>query len=71
MAHHEEASISRHLLGSEVKGTYVEIFADPNRDPFHEKIWINKPKISDGYIDVPNEIGLGVKLDWDLVKKYS
>ena len=71
MAHHEEASIARHLLGSEVKGTYVEIFADPNRDPFHEKIWINKPKISDGYIDVPNEIGLGVKLDWDLVKKYS
>ena len=46
MAHHEEASISRHLLGSEVKGTYVEIFADPNRDPFHEKIWINKPKIT-------------------------
>ena len=71
MAHHEEASIARHLLGSEVKGTYVEIFADPNRDPFHEKIWINKPKITDGYIDVPNEIGLGVKLDWDLVKKYS
>ena len=71
MAHHEEASIARHLLGSEVKGTYVEIFADPNRDPFHEKIWINKPKITDGYIDVPSEIGLGVKLDWDLVKKYS
>ena len=32
---------------------------------------INKPKIKDGYINVPKEVGLGVKLDWDLVKKYS
>ena len=51
MAHHEEASISRHLLGLEVKGTYVE-FADPNRILFMKKLQINKPKITDGYIDV-------------------
>ena len=71
MAHHEEASISSHLLGSEKEGTFVEIFADPDRDPFHEKIWINKPKIKDGFINTPKEAGLGVKLDWDIIKKYS
>ena len=71
MAHHEEASISAHLLGSENKGTFVEIFADPSRDPFHEKIWLNKPKIINGYIETPSEPGLGVILDWDLIKKYS
>mgnify|MGYP001230525788 FL=1 len=71
MAHHEEASISVHLLGSEEKGTFVEIFADTERDPFHEKVWINKPKISNGYIETPAESGLGVKLDWDIIKKYQ
>ena len=71
MAHHEEASISSHLLGSEKDGTYVEIFADPKRDPFHEKIWVNKPKIIEGYINTPAEAGLGINLDWDLIKKYS
>ena len=71
MAHHEEASISTHLLGSEKEGTFVEIFADPNRDPFHEKIWINKPEIKDGFINTPKKAGLGVELDWDLIKKYS
>ena len=68
---HEEASISSHLLGSEKDGTYVEIFADPKRDPFHEKIWVNKPKIIEGYINTPAEAGLGINLDWDLIKKYS
>ena len=71
MAHHEEASISSHLLGSEKDGTYVEIFADPKRDPFHEKIWVNKPKIIEGYINTPAEAGLGINLDWDIIKKYS
>ena len=71
MAHHEEASISAHLLGSEEKGTFVEIFADTDRDPFHEKVWINKPKISNGYIETPKEFGLGVKLDWDIIHKYQ
>ena len=71
MAHHEEASISTHLLGSEKEGTFVEIFADPYRDPFHEKIWINKPEIKDGFINTPKKAGLGVELDWDLIKKYS
>lgn len=71
MAHHEEASISVHLLGSEEKGTFVEIFADTDRDPFHEKVWINKPKISNGYIETPAEFGLGVKLDWDIINKYQ
>tara|TARA_B100001093_G_scaffold328816_1_gene313837 strand:+ start:860 stop:1984 length:1125 start_codon:yes stop_codon:yes gene_type:complete len=71
MAHHEEASIARHLLGSEENGTFVEIFADPNRDPFHEEVWLNKPKIKDGYIDAPSDSGLGIKLNWEIIKKFS
>ena len=36
-----------------------------------EKIWINKPLISNGYINTPKEYGLGVKLDWDIISKYQ
>ena len=71
MAHHEEAAIAIHLLGSETLGTFVEIFADPKRDPFHEKIWANKPRIVEGYVDVPRGHGLGIELDWDLIKYYA
>tara|TARA_A100001015_G_scaffold321486_1_gene452493 strand:- start:2083 stop:3207 length:1125 start_codon:yes stop_codon:yes gene_type:complete len=71
MAHHEEAAIAMHLLGSETLGTFVEIFADPARDPFHEKVWVNKPIIKEGFIDVPRGDGLGIELDWDLIEYYS
>lgn len=71
MAHHEEASISAHLLGSEEKATYVEIFANSARDPFHERVWLNKPEIKNGFINTPKEPGLGVILDWDQIVKYS
>ena len=64
-------SISAHLLGSEKKGTFVEIFADAERDPFHEKVWINKPKISNGFIETPVKHGLGIELDWDVINKYQ
>jgi len=58
-------------LGSETLGTFVEIFADPARDPFHEKVWVNKPIIKEGFIDVPRGDGLGIELDWDLIEYYS
>ena len=33
MAHHEESQIARHLMAAAPRGTYVECFADPERDP--------------------------------------
>ena len=70
MAHHEEPQIALHLLSSVPHGTYVECFADPDRDPVWEKLIVNRPPVVDGFIDVPQGPGFDLTLDWDMVEKY-
>ena len=48
MAHHEEPQIAQHLLAAVPHGTYVECFADPERDPVWQRMWANRPAIKDG-----------------------
>ena len=70
MAHHEESQISIHLLTSIPHGTYVECFADPERDPVWQTVWANRPKVKDGMFTLPKGAGFGIKLDKKLVRKY-
>ncbi len=70
MAHHEEPQIAMQMLSSIPHGTFVECFPDPDRDPVWEKMIANRPKITDGIIEVPAGPGFGLELDWDFVKKY-
>jgi D-galactarolactone cycloisomerase len=70
MAHHEEAQISGHMLGGVANGTYVECFADPDRDPIWQSVWVNRPAVRDGYLDVPVGPGLGIELDWRAVERW-
>jgi D-arabinonate dehydratase len=70
MAHHEEPQIASHLLAAVPHGTYVECFADPDRDPMWQHVWANRPAIQDGMIDVPTGPGFGLVLDTALVEKY-
>ncbi|HXT78277.1 MAG TPA: mandelate racemase/muconate lactonizing enzyme family protein [Acetobacteraceae bacterium] len=70
MAHHEEAQIAAHMLAAVPHGTYVECFPDPDRDPIWQSVWVNRPAIKDGIMDVPQGPGLDIRLDWDAVAKY-
>jgi D-arabinonate dehydratase len=70
MAHHEESQISGQLLAGVPHGTYVECFADPDRDPVWQAMWANRPAIRNGMMDIPKEPGFGIQLDWKLVEKY-
>ncbi|MGE0224276.1 MAG: mandelate racemase/muconate lactonizing enzyme family protein [Acetobacteraceae bacterium] len=70
MAHHEEAQIAAHMLAAVPHGTYVECFADPERDPIWQSVWVNRPPVKDGIMPVPTGPGLGISLDWDVVNKY-
>lgn len=70
MAHHEEAQIASHLLAAVPHGTYVECFADPERDPIWQSVWVNRPPVKDGMMPVPQGPGLGIQLDWDAVKRF-
>jgi D-arabinonate dehydratase len=70
MAHHEEPQIAQHLLAGVPHGTYVECFADPERDPVWQALWVNRPPIKNGVMEVATGPGFGLVLDEALVRRY-
>ncbi|MBI4207890.1 MAG: mandelate racemase/muconate lactonizing enzyme family protein [Betaproteobacteria bacterium] len=70
MAHHEEPQIAQHLLAAVPHGTYLECFADPERDPVWQNMWVNRPVIRDGTFQVTPDPGFGIALDQDMIRKY-
>jgi D-galactarolactone cycloisomerase len=70
MAHHEEPQISQHLLAAVPHGTYVECFADPDRDPVWQTMWANRPQVKNGWIELSRAPGFGIELDQDMVRRY-
>lgn len=70
MAHHEEPQIAAQLLAGVAHGTFLECFADPERDPVWQHLWANRPPVRAGWMEVPRGPGFGVELDWKLVERY-
>ncbi len=70
MAHHEESQIAIHLLTSIAYGTFVECFADPERDPVWQTLWTNRPVPKNGMFELPKGPGFGIELDRALIEKY-
>jgi D-arabinonate dehydratase len=70
MAHHEEAQIASHMLAAVPHGTYAECFADPQRDPVWQQMWINRPQIKNGIMPVATGPGFGIELDQEMVRKF-
>src|SRR5262249_4491578 len=70
MAHHEEPQIAQHRLAGVPNGSYVECFADPDRDPMWQAVWANRPPIKNGMLTVSSGPGFGIVLDEALVNRY-
>jgi L-alanine-DL-glutamate epimerase-like enolase superfamily enzyme len=70
LAHHEEPQIAAHMLAAVPGGTYVECFPDPERDPLWAGLIKNRGSIEKGIIEVPQEPGFGLELDWAMIEKY-
>lgn len=70
MGHHEESQIAIHLLSGVPHGTNVECFADPARDPVWQDLWVNRPPIRDGNMQVPTGPGFDIELDEGLIRKF-
>ena len=70
MAHHEEAQVAQHLLSAVPHGTYLECFADPERDPIWQRMWLSRPAIKNGIAKVEDAPGLGIALDQKMIKRY-
>ena len=70
MAHHEESQIAQHLLAGVPHGTYVECFADPERDPVWQAMWANRPVPKNGMTELSPGPGFGLQLDTAMVQLY-
>lgn len=70
MAHHEEPQIATHMLAAQPHGSYVECFADIERDPLWPQLVANRPPIKNGMIQVPQGPGFDLELDPDFIEKY-
>jgi D-galactarolactone cycloisomerase len=70
MAHHEEPQIAGQLLAAAPHGTYVECFADPERDPVWQAMWANRPAPKNGMIELSPGPGFGLQLDTAMVQRY-
>lgn len=70
MAHHEEPQVAVHLIAANPHALYVEIFANKQRDPLLWQLPDGFPKISNGYMEVPQEPGFGVRLNPEVIERY-
>ncbi|HET9663975.1 MAG TPA: mandelate racemase/muconate lactonizing enzyme family protein [Burkholderiales bacterium] len=70
MAHHEEPQIAQHLLAAIPHGTYLECFADPERDPVWQTMWRNRPRMRGGRFEVSAAPGFGIELDPELIARH-
>ena len=69
LAHHEEPQVAAHLLASQPRGTYLEVF-HPDRDPIWWRMIANRPELVDGTLPLPTGPGLGWELDRDFIERY-
>lgn len=69
MAHHEEPQISAHLLGAAPTGTFLEVF-HPDRDPMFYSMIADRNPFVDGYYEIPNNPGFGIRLNWETINRY-
>jgi D-arabinonate dehydratase len=70
VGHHEEPQIAQHLLSAIPQGTSIECFADPERDPVWQHLWLNRPAVRNGSMSVSAGPGFGIELDGAMIAKY-
>ncbi|MGO3125832.1 MAG: mandelate racemase/muconate lactonizing enzyme family protein [Advenella sp.] len=70
MAHHEEPQVAIHLMAANPHALYVEIFANHKRDPLLWELPEDFPRIENGYMAVPQEPGLGIRLKPEVIERY-
>jgi L-alanine-DL-glutamate epimerase-like enolase superfamily enzyme len=70
VAHHGESQIAQHLISAIPHGTCIECFADPERDPVWQRMWVNRPDIKNGTMAVSTGPGFGLELDAEMTAKY-
>jgi len=71
MGHHEEPQVALHLLAAIPNSTFVEIFPDRERDPMWYELVAENPKISEGFMHLPQAPGLGLIYNQEVIGRYA
>lgn len=68
---HHDCFIHAQLVASTPAGCFVEAFTDPERDPLQAELFENPPAITDGWMALNSDPGLGLTLNEETVSKYG
>jgi L-alanine-DL-glutamate epimerase and related enzymes of enolase superfamily len=63
--------IHAHIVASSPAGLIVESFTDPERDPLQAELFLNPPKIENGWLYLNDEPGLGLDLSSEALLKFG
>jgi D-galactarolactone cycloisomerase len=68
---HHDCFIHAQLVASTPAGGFVEAFTNPERDPLQAELFVNSPKLSNGWITLNDQPGLGLSLSIDAISKFG
>ena len=71
VAPHHDCFIHAHLVAASPAGRIVESFTDPERDPLQAELFENPPRMSDGFLTLNADPGLGLRLSEDAMRKFG
>lgn len=71
MAPHHDPQVHGHLIAAVSNGHIQEVFPNPARDPLWDNLFVGRPEIVDGVLNVPDRPGFGFDLHPDGLKLYG
>ncbi|MGD2140632.1 MAG: mandelate racemase/muconate lactonizing enzyme family protein [Burkholderiales bacterium] len=71
VAPHHDCFIHAHIVAASPAGCIVESFTDPERDPLQAELFENPPDISNGWLTLNPDPGLGLTLSEKAIKKFG
>ncbi len=71
VAPHHDCFIHAHIVAASPAGSIVESFTDPERDPLQAELFVDAPKIANGWLTLNETPGLGLTLSESAVRKFG
>jgi len=71
VAPHHDCFIHAHIVAASPAGSIVESFTDPERDPLQAELFVDAPKIANGWLTLNETPGLGLTVSESAVRKFG
>ncbi|MCC7050003.1 MAG: mandelate racemase/muconate lactonizing enzyme family protein [Alphaproteobacteria bacterium] len=66
-----EPHVSMHLMAAIPNATFVECYPDARRDPFWDKLYLDRPAVENGCIRLPDKPGIGLTIDEAAAERWA